>query len=271
MLSIKKMKFTKKVNIGIFSSIAVILLFLFSIQNFPSSQISMNKKYSSFISKKTLSPINLNFIAKIEGKTKLDHDCFTFFLSNKYSATTYSCTHTFINTMRKLEGSVDGQDYVELKSNGLMLKAVVKSENDKANFSLIFTEKFINQFVDVGFDYNSYSNETYYIPIVVENNFVYLYSINLDKTNAIINFSELPNNCEILAGSPIFTISPEGNIGIKAMVSEHHSCKLKNYISVILAKEMGKEIDYITKCVGFYRNLPGYRDNLEKCYFMHYP
>ena len=271
MLSFKKTIFTKKVNIGIFSLFAVILLVLFSFQNFSSYQNNMSQKYSSFISKKSISPINLNFIAKIEGKTKLDNDCFTFFLSNKYSVTTYSCTHTFINTMRKLEGSVDDQDYVELRSNGLMLKAVVKSDNDKANFSLIFTEKFINQFVEVGFDYNSKSSDTYFIPIVVENKYVYLYSINLDKTNAIINFSELPNNCEILAGSPIFTISPAGDIGIKAMVSEHHSCKQKNYISVTLAKEMGKEIDYITKCVGFYRNLPGYSDNLEKCYFTHYP
>lgn len=234
-------------------------------------QSSSYGDYNSFQSELVKNDVNLNFIAKIERSRKLKIECFTFFMTNKYSVTTEDCAHESLTTIKKLAEPLENNDYYKNGSNGLLLNSVIKPTTNPANFSLIFTEKFINQFVNVNFELNNKKNEIYYIPIVINKDYIYIYTSMLDGNKGIINFSELPDNCEILAGSPIFTHNLEEGVGIVAMVAQHHPCGKNNSLSVVRSEEIGMEIKKITNCVSFYLNLPGYIDNIGKCNFKYYP
>ena len=230
--------------------------------------------YTSFNSEKIVNGQSLNFLATIERKRTLDINCFTFFISNKYSVTTNACAHESLTTIKKVDDQLVGNDYYKTGSNGLLLNSVVKlansSSNTSAKYSLIFTEKFINQFVNVNFNYNIRKNGIYSIPVVINKELIYIYTAILDGNKAIINFKDLPDNCEILAGSPIFTHNLETGVGIVAMISQHHPCSKNNRVSVVRSTDIGSEIKKITNCVSYYFNLPGYIDNIGKCNFYHH-
>ena len=234
-------------------------------------QSSSYGDFDSFQSEKIGNDVNLNFIAKIERGRKLKIDCFTFFMSYKYSVTTDDCAHESLTTVKKLADPLEGNDYYKSGSNGLLLNSVIKPATSANEFSLIFTEKFINHFVNVNFNYNIMKSGIYYIPVVINKDYIYLYTAMLDQNKGIINFKELPDNCEILAGSPIFTQNLETGIGISAMVSQHHPCSKNNRVTLVRSTDIGYEINKISNCVSFYLNLPGYIDNIGKCNFTHYP
>lgn len=233
----------------------------------------LNSSYvqsNSFQTEKTVNNVDLNFIANIDQNGKLNNDCFAFFITNKYSITTIDCAHDSLTTIKKLDNPLEGNDYYKKGSNGLLLNSVIKPATKQPNFSIIYTEKFINQFVNVNFNYNIKKNVKYYIPVVINKELIYIYTAILDENNGIVNFNELPENCEILAGSPIFTQNFEKGIGVVAMVTQHHFCKKNNSLSVVRITDIAPEIKKITNCVSYYFNLPGYIDNIGKCNFSHH-
>lgn len=262
------MKIAKR-NYRIFLTLSMLISFSIYYQS------SSYGDYTSFNSEKIVNGQSLNFLATIERSKTLDFNCFTFFISHKYSVTTNECAHKSLTTIKKVDDQLVGNDYYKTGSNGLLLNSVVKlantSSKTSSNYSLIFTEKFINQFVNVNFNYNINKGDKYLIPIVINKEIIYLYTAMLDGDKAIINFKDLPDNCEILPGSPIFTHNLKEGVSIKAMVSKHQPCTKKNTISVVRSSDIGLEIKKIANCVSFYINLPGYIDNIGKCNFTHYP
>ena len=98
----------------------------------------------------------------------------------------------------------------------------------------------------------------------------FLYNFATDEGFLKDFYVGLPDNCEILAGSPIFTHNLETGVGIVAMISQHHPCSKNNRVSVVRSTDIGSEIKKITNCVSYYFNLPGYIDNIGKCNFYHH-
>jgi hypothetical protein len=260
------MKLTKPKIVSLALIILLILSFFFLPLYQKEKQIS-----NSFTSEKVSAPYNLNFIAKIEGKPKLESDCFAFFISNKYSVTTDICAHESMATLKKLDRTIEGNDYIEVEKNGLLLKSVIRAENKLSKFSIISTEKFISQFVNVSFSYNENSSDVHYMPVVIDDKYVYLYTVSLKNNIIILNNKGFPENCEILAGTPVFIQNSKGDVGIKAMVLNNHLCGKKNTLPIIKSTDFGGEIDKITNCISFYMNIPGQIDNIGKCSFSHYP
>lgn len=229
-------------------------------------------QYNSFKSEKHIKlKNNLNFLATIEFGGKSAGNCFTFFMTNKYTVTTQECAQKSITTIKKLADNLKPRDYYKTGSNGLLLNSVIKPERSPAKFSLIFTEKYINNFFNINFNYSINKSEKYYIPVVINNEFIYIYTSMINGDKAIINFKQLPDNCEILAGSPIFTENLQGGIGIVAMVSQYQPCSKDNSIPIVRSYEIASEIKKISNCVSYYLNLPGYIDNVGECNFNHYP
>ena len=227
--------------------------------------------YDTFASEKVTTPFNLSFIAKIEGEPKYNYDCFSFFLSNKHIVTTDVCAHESMTTLKKMGLSIEGRDYVEEVDNGLLLKSVIKPIDTQSIYSVIFTEKFITQFVKAYFYYDSKPNEINYMPVVIDGKYTYLYTVILDGDKAIINFKDLPNNCEILAGSPVFTMNSADEVRINAMVTQHTPCKKNNSIVVLKSNDIGYDINNLINCVSYYTNIPGYIDEASDCNLTNYP
>ena len=260
-----KLTKTKIVSLSLIILLLILSFFLLPLYH-KENQIS-----NSFTSEKVLTPYNLSFIAKIDGKPKLENDCFAFFISNKHSITTDICAHESMTTIKKLDRTIEGNDYIEVGKNGLLLKSVIKADNKLPKFSIISTEKFISQFVNVSFSYNENSSDVHYMPVVIEDKYIYLYTVKLKNNKIIINNKGFPENCEILAGSPVFIMNSKGDVGIKAMVLKHHLCDKKNSLSIIKSRDFGREVIKTTNCISFYMNIPGYVDNIGKCNFTHYP